>query len=69
MALDEKDQCLRERLNAKAEKDGQEEHEAQTVSHLEKVKFYKNVIKECLELGKTDCRFVNCRSHHSGSNL
>ncbi len=49
MAIEEKDQCFRERLHAKASKDGEEEQEAQSGSHLEKVKLYKNVIKECLE--------------------
>ena len=49
MAIEEKDQGLRERLNAKAENDGEEEHEAQSVSQMEKVKLYKNVIKEFLE--------------------
>ena len=49
MAIEEKDQCLRERFHAKAENDGEEKHEAQSVSHMEKVKLYKNVIKECLE--------------------
>ena len=49
MATEEKDQCLRERLHAKAEKNGEEEHEAQAVSQMEKINLYKNVIKECLE--------------------
>ena len=51
MAVEEKDQGLRERLHVKAVKDGEEEqeHEAQAVSHMEKIKLYKKIIKECLE--------------------
>ena len=43
------DQCLRERHLEKASKEGDEEHEIQPGSHLEKIKLYKKVIKECLE--------------------
>ena len=51
MAVEEKDQGLRERLHVKALKDGEveQEHEAQAVSHMEKIKLYKKIIKECLE--------------------
>ncbi len=44
MAIEEKDQCLRERLHTKAEKDGEEDHDAAAVSHLEKVKLYEKVL-------------------------
>ena len=55
MAVEEKDQGLRERLHVKALKDGEkeEEHEAQAVSHMEKIKLYKKIIKECLEWVRT----------------
>ena len=51
MAIEEKDQCLRERLHAKAEKDGEQNHETAAVSHIEKVKLYKKFNKGKLGMG------------------
>ena len=51
MTTEEKDQCLRDRLHAKAEKDGEQNHETAAVSHIEKVKLYKKFNKGKLGMG------------------